>query len=85
MRLAAGVTAAGKSAGQWHIPHPLILYKVIPKTQKAVAAAGGFAWVALVALPVGKRVFLLVVATVTTVMHGMTTAATTVKKAALGR
>ena len=41
--------------------------------------------VALVATPVGKRVFLLVVATNTTVMHGMTPAATTVKKAALGR
>ena len=41
--------------------------------------------VELVATPVGKRVFLLVVATITTVMHGMTPAATTVKKAALGR
>ena len=41
--------------------------------------------VALVAPPVGKRVFLLIVTTVTTVMHGMTPAATTVKKAALGR
>ncbi len=25
------------------MPQPLILYKVIPNTQKAVAAAGGFA------------------------------------------
>ena len=41
--------------------------------------------VALVAPPVGKRVFLLIVTTVTTVMRGMTPAATTVKKAALGR
>ena len=41
--------------------------------------------VALVVMPVGKRVFLLVVATITTVMRGMTPAATTVKKAALGR
>ena len=41
--------------------------------------------VALVAPPVGKRVFLLVVATFTTVMHSMTPAATTVKKAAVGR
>ena len=40
--------------------------------------------VALVALPVGKRVFLLVGATITTVMRGMTPAAATVK-AALGR
>ena len=41
--------------------------------------------VALVVTPVGKRVFLRVVATVTTVMRGMTPAATTVKKAAIGR
>ena len=41
--------------------------------------------VALVVTPVGKRVFLLVGTTVTTIMHGMTPAATTVKKAALGR
>ena len=47
------------------------------KIQKAAAAAGGFALVALVVTPVGKRVFLLVV---TTVMRGMTPAATTVKK-----
>ena len=67
------------------MPHPLILYKVIPKTQKAVAAAGGFALVAQVAPPVGKRVFLLVVPTTATVMHGMTPAATTLKKAAVGR
>ena len=40
---------------------------------------------ALVVTPVGKRVFLLVGATVTTVMRGMTPAAATVKKAALGR
>ena len=41
--------------------------------------------VALVVTPVGKRVFLLIVTTLTTVMRGMTPAATTVKKAALGR
>ena len=41
--------------------------------------------VALVAPPVGKLVFLLVVTTVSTVMRGMTPAAATVKKAALGR
>ena len=41
--------------------------------------------VALVITPVGKRVFLLIVTTITTVMHGMTPAATTVKKAVLGR
>ena len=67
------------------MPQPLILYKVTPNTQKAVATAGGFALVALVVTPVGKRVFLLIVTTITTVMHGMTPAATTVKKAALGR
>ena len=67
------------------MPQPLILYKVIPNTQKAVASAGGFALVALVATPVGKRVFLLIFTTITTVMHGMTPAATTVKKAAHGR
>ena len=67
------------------MPQPLILYKVIPNTQKAVATAGGFALVALVVTPVGKRVFLLIVTTITTVMRGMTPAATTVKKAALGR
>ena len=41
--------------------------------------------VARVATPVGKRVFLLIDPTITTVMHDMTPAATTVKKAALGR
>ena len=85
MRLAEGVTAADKSAGQWQIRQPLILYKVIPNTQKAVATAGGFALMALVVTPVGKRVFLLIVTTITSVMRGMTPAATTVKKAAIGR
>ena len=55
------------------------------KIQKAVVTAVGFAWVCLSVTPVGKRVFLLIVPTIPTVMHGMTTAATTVKKAALGR
>ena len=41
--------------------------------------------VELVVTPVGKRVFLLIDPTITTVMHDMTPAATTVKKAALGR
>ena len=40
---------------------------------------------ALVVTTVGKRVFLLIDPTITTVMRGMTPAATTVKKAALGR
>ena len=55
------------------------------KTQKAVVTVVGFAWVCLSVTPVGKRVFLLIVPTIPTVMHGMTTAATTVKKAAVGR
>ena len=50
------------------------------KTQKAVVTAVGFAWVCLSVTPVRKRVFLRVVTTIPTVMHGMTTAATTVKK-----
>ena len=50
------------------------------KIQKAVVTAVGFAWVCLSVTPVGKRVFLRVVPTIPTVMHGMTTAATTVKK-----
>ena len=41
--------------------------------------------VALVVTHGGKRVFLLVGTTVTTVMHGMTPAAATIKKAAFGR
>ena len=55
------------------------------KTQKTVVIAVGFAWVCLSVTPVGKRVFLRVIPIIPTVMHGMTTAATTVKKAALGR
>ena len=50
------------------------------KIQKAVVTAVGFAWVCLSVTPVRKRVFLRVVPTIPTVMHGMTTAATTVKK-----
>ena len=50
------------------------------KIQKAVATAVGFAWVCLSVTPVGKRVFLLILPIISTVMHGMTTAATTVKK-----
>ena len=55
------------------------------KIQKAVVTAVCFAWVCLSVTHVRKRVFLRVVPTIPTVMHGMTTAATTVKKAALGR
>ena len=49
----------------------------------AVAVGFALAWMAVPT--VGKRVFLLAVSAIPTVMHGMTTAATTVKKAALGR
>ena len=54
------------------------------KTQKAVVTAVGFAWVCLSVTPVRKRVFLRVVTTIPTVMHGMTPSAATVKKAAFG-
>ena len=40
---------------------------------------------ALSPMPVGKQVFLLVIGPITAVMHGMTPAAATVKKAAFGR
>ena len=36
-------------------------------------------------MPVGKQVFLLFIGPITTVMHGMTPAVATVKKAAFGR
>ena len=49
----------------------------------AVAVGFSLAWMAVPT--VGKRVFLLSVSAIPTVMHGMTTAAKTVKKAALGR
>ena len=49
----------------------------------AVAVGFALAWMAVPT--VGKRVFLLVVSTIPTVMPCMTTAAATVKKAALGR
>ena len=50
-----------------------------------MAVAVGFALVCTVVPPVGKRVFLLVVSTIPTVMRRMTPSAATVKKAALGR
>ena len=49
----------------------------------AVAVGFALAWMAVPT--VGKRVFLLAVSTIPTVMHGMTTDAATVKKAALVR
>ena len=50
-----------------------------------MVAAVGFALVWQVVPTVGKRVFLRVVSAIPTVMHGMTTSAATVKKAAFGR
>ena len=50
-----------------------------------MVTAGDFALAALSPMPVGKQVFLLVIGSITTVMHGMTPAAATVKKAAFGR
>ena len=52
------------------------------KIQKAVVTAVGFAWVCLSVTPVRKRVFLLIVPTIPTVMHGMTTAPRRLKKSA---
>ncbi|OYP75645.1 hypothetical protein CIK92_02880 [Prevotella sp. P4-67] len=50
-----------------------------------MVAAVGFALVWLAVPTVGKRVFLLVVSAIPTVMHGMTPSVVTVKKAAFGR
>ena len=50
-----------------------------------MAVAVGFALAWLAVPTVGKRVFLLAVSTIPTVMPCMTTAAATVKKAAIGR
>ena len=50
-----------------------------------MAADGGFALAWTVVPTVGKRVFLLVVSTIPTVMRCMTPSAATVKKAAYGR
>ena len=50
-----------------------------------MATVVGFAFWRLAMTPVGKRVFLLVVAVTPNAMHGMTTTATTVQKAAGGR
>ena len=45
----------------------------------------GFALLGLMVTPVRKQVFLLVVTVITNVMHCMTTTATAVQKAAVGR
>ena len=47
--------------------------------------AVGFALVGLESMSVGKRVFLLAIVTIPTVMRRMTTASPTVQKAACGR
>ena len=50
-----------------------------------MAAVVGFAFLGLAVTPVGKRVFLLVVATIHNAMLSMTTTAGMVQKAAVGR
>ena len=50
-----------------------------------MVAVVGFAFLWLSVTPVGKQVFLLVVAVTPNAMHSMTTTATTVQKAAVGR
>ena len=50
-----------------------------------MAAVVGFAFLVTVSTPVGKQVFLLVVATIPNAMRCMATTAATVKKAAFGR
>ena len=55
------------------------------ETQKAMASVVGFAFLWLSVTAVGKRVFLLVVATIPNAMLCMTTTAGMVQKAAFGR
>ena len=50
-----------------------------------MAAVVGFAFLVAVAMPVGKRIFLLVITTITNAMRCMATTAGMVKKAAVGR
>ena len=50
-----------------------------------MATVVGFAFLWLSMTPVGKRVFVLLVAVTPNAMHGMTTTAATVQKAAGGR
>ena len=50
-----------------------------------MAPVVGFAFLVTVVTPCGKRVFLLVVATIPNAMLRMTTTAVTVQKAAVGR
>ena len=47
-----------------------------------MAAVVGFALLEMIVTPVGKRVFLLAATFTPNVMHGMTTTATTIQKAA---
>ena len=50
-----------------------------------MAAVVGFAFLVTVAMPVGKRIFLIVITTITNAMRCMATTAGMVKKAAVGR
>ena len=64
--------------------HPLMLQGIEVNT-KSRGDAVGFALVGLEPMSVGKRVFLLAIVTIPTVMRCMTTASPTVQKAAYGR
>ena len=50
-----------------------------------MATVVGFAFLGVAVTSVGKRVFLLIITTIPNAMHGMTTTAATVQKAAFGR
>ena len=59
--------------------------RVMELIQKAVAEDGGFALAVQSPMPIGKQVFLLVVAATPNAMLCMTTTAGMVQKAAVGR
>ena len=50
-----------------------------------MATVVGFAFLGVAVTSVGKQVFLLIITTIPNAMHGMTTTAATVQKAAFGR
>ena len=73
--------------GDYYVSSPLFFASVKGDdiNTKSRVVDGGFALAWTVAPTVGKRVFLLVVSTIPTVMRCMTPSAATVKKAAFGR
>ena len=73
--------------GGYYVSSPLFFASVKGDkiNTKSRVVDGGYALAWTVAPTVGKRVFLLVVSTIPTVMRCMTPSATTVKKAAFGR